>query len=141
MKISHSLLSHTAGRMPRMRRLSFLVIFLLPSCRTGASHAPLSAVAENAAPTNVEILAYLEDKPLPIARPGGRPQVIHLEGIEALSVGRDSIRSDVGLWLTEISFIYNTSQARYAVEAVVVHLTIGAQRVFYALRWQRVMAV
>lgn len=141
MKISHSLSSDSSGKMPRMRQLAFLVIFALVSC--GRQTAPVAAPAatDNVAPTNAEILAYLEDKPLPISKPGGQSYRIHLEGIEALSVRTDSIRSDAGPWQTGISFIYNTWRARYAIEAVVVHETIGAQRVFHALRLARVMAL
>jgi hypothetical protein len=141
MKISDSLRSHNAGKMPPMKRLAFLVVLMLLGCRKDVAPVAVPAGRGNAAPTNVELLAYLEDKPLPLPKSGGQPHLIHLEGIEALSVRRDSVRSDGGLWRTGISFIYNTSRARYAIEAVVVHQTIGAQCVFHALRLQRVVAV
>jgi hypothetical protein len=123
------------------RRLPCLAILLALSCRANVPSAPSSPGSENPAPTNVEILAYLEDKPLPGVRLGGKPLAMRLEGIEALSVRRDSIRIDGGPWRTGISFIYNTWRARYAVEAIVVHETIGAQRVFHALHVQRMIAV
>jgi hypothetical protein len=128
--------------MPRMRwGVPILVALLAVSCRTKAPEAVSQAIEKNIAPSNAEVLAYLEDKSLPVGRPCGRPEIIHLEGIEALSVGRNSIPSKAGPWLTGVSFIYNTSRARYAIDAVLVHQTIGAQRVFHELRLQRIVAV
>src|SRR5262249_48856024 len=103
MKISDSLRSHNAGRMPRMRRLAFLFPLVLLWC--GRDPAPVAMLApqKNAAPTNFKILAYLQDKPLPISKPGGQPYLIHLEGIEALSVRNDSYRSSGSPWRTGIS--------------------------------------
>jgi hypothetical protein len=125
-----------------MRRPPLFLCFLLViSCQTRAPNAPSSTAAENPAPTNAEVLAYLEDKPLPVTAHGGRPLLIRQEWIEALSVRNDSVRSDAGPWRTGISFIYNNSRARYAVEAVVEHQIVGAQRVFQALRVRRIDAL
>jgi hypothetical protein len=91
-----------------------------------------------AAPTNAEVLAYLEGKPLPVENLGKKPAVIRLEGIEALSVRSGGARSVCGWMVTAISFIYNTSRGRYTVEAALEHQTAGTQRVFSSFKITRI---
>src|SRR5262249_37135786 len=122
-----------------MKSRIVLLLLLLPvSCRSHVP-APLSVSGDpERSPTNAEVLAYLEGKPLPVSRPGHGPLVVELGGIEALSVARDGGRTGDGAWPTTISFVYNTGCKRYTVEAVVQHQTIGDQRVFSALEIKRV---
>jgi hypothetical protein len=117
--------------------LSILILFLQASCQPSQTDTRFGYEGSTC-PTNAEVLAYLEGKPLPIPRRGDMLGEIRLEGIEALSVARSGIFADAGLWSTAISFVYNTGRARYNMEATVTHRVIGEQRVFYAFHVHRI---
>ncbi len=117
-------------------RAALLLMLLLLGClgRQAEWEEPDNP-AEDAIPTNAEVLIYLEGKTLPLEIAGGRPLKINLDGIEAFSVRRNRTRSASGHWLTAINFIYNNGRARYTVEACLEHQRIDEQRVFYDLRF------
>jgi len=119
-------------------RLRFLLpLLLVTSCHSHDAPAlPITGDLKRM-PTNAEILAYLEGKPLPVPGPISNPLVVNLEGIEALSVARNGYGTEAGAWSTPISFVYNTTRKRYTVEAVVEHQVVGDRRVFSALEIKR----
>lgn len=119
-------------------RIVLMLLLLSVSCRSHVPSAFSVPGDPERSPTNAEVLAYLEGKPLRVSQPGNAPIFVQLVGIEALSVARNGGRTGDGAWSTPISFVYNTGRKRYTVEAVVQHQTIGNQRVFSALEIKRV---
>jgi hypothetical protein len=114
-------------------RFFLLLLLLAVSCRSHVPPARPVLDRPERWPTNAEVLNYLEGKPLHVPQSENRPLLVNLDGIEALSVGRNGCGADRGAWSTPISFVYNTTRKRYQVDAVVAHQMVDDRRVFTAL--------
>lgn len=121
----------------RLRVVLLSLLFAASCHHDGVDSLPPAREASDS-PTNLEVLAYLAGRTLPPQQIGNKSLVIRLDGIEALSVTRSSSRIGDDTWSTAISFVYNTTRARYTVEARVEHRVVEGQRVFHALRLRRV---
>src|SRR5262249_30383185 len=128
------------------------LVLLIASCRPTTNTSALSGgnalpKASEGTPTRDEILGYLDGKNLDLAstpaadRPRRNPSATTLllkrEGITALSIGRGASIDD-GPWQTEMTFLYDTGDERYAVVGKVEHRLVENQRAFFGFTVDRV---
>ena len=99
-------------------------------------------------PTRGQVTRYLEGKrvegrfhnpfagPEPEART--RSLLIKKGQIAAVGFGKGSSRENDEPWTTYIIFIVQTRHKRYAVEGVIRHTEVGADRAFYGFKVTRI---
>ncbi len=113
----------------------------LPPAARAAAAAPPPAARGGEWPTEAEVRGYLNGRTvsLPNVRDQGRagkPYTLAADRIEALEVvsgGRPADRP----WSSEVHFVYDTGEGRYAVVAHVEHRLAGGKRTFLGLSVQR----
>lgn len=117
------------------------------SLPTGASVAPPTpapTTQSEAWPSKDEVLAYLDGKPISLAESSDSPEkdkkrhTIKKDQIEVLQVTTAGSHSGGEPWSTEINFVINTGEARYAVVGRVEHKLIESKRAFFGFQVQKV---
>jgi hypothetical protein len=83
-----------------------------------------------------EVKDYLDGKTLDLQR-GGAPITIHKSGITALKVG-DGSSINNGPWEHEVTFLYSTGDATYAVSGHVEHRAVEGKQAFFGFKVDRV---
>ena len=84
-----------------------------------------------------EVKDYLDGKPLELEGQGG-PITMHKAGITALRVNSDGFSINNGPWVNEVTFLYSTGDASYALNGHVEHRAVEGKQAFFGFKVDRV---
>jgi hypothetical protein len=114
-------------------------LVVLAGCRPPEPPRPSAGVPAERSDSDLaadEVKDYLEGKMLDLEG-GGAPITIHKAGITALTVGNGSSVNDRP-WEHEVTFLYNSGDATYAVIGHVEHRAVEGKQAFFAFKVDRV---
>jgi hypothetical protein len=129
--------------------LPLIVVVLGVACSSPSSPAPSPEPPRKDGPhegypTKEEVLAYLDGKAVSLTdpkQPAGKdekPHILKRDQIEALQVNPSGSSFNDGPWSTTVNFIFNTGDARYAMEIWVSHRLVENKRAFFGMQVKQV---
>jgi hypothetical protein len=114
-------------------------LVLPAACRPPEPPRPSAGVPAQRSDSDLtadEVKDYLDGKTLDLEG-GGAPLTVHKAGITALKVGNGFSAND-GPWEHEVTFLYNSGDATYAVIGHVEHRAVEGKQAFFAFKVDRV---
>jgi hypothetical protein len=115
-----------------------------PAATPGLPTSTTGGGPDTSYPTKDEVLTYLDGKTMPTRLPvqqGDMPDkdlLLKRDQITALEVDQKAMKFDDGPWLTDLTFLVNGPEARYAVRATVKHRQVEGKRAFFGVEFREV---